>query len=52
VAVAVGVQMREGLVGVGLGQVGGKPWLKVDLTDPNNPIGAMFAKVSGNIGPG
>jgi hypothetical protein len=37
---------------LGLGQVGGKPWLKVDLADPNNPVGAMFAKVTDNLGPG
>lgn len=37
---------------LGLGQVGGKPWVKVDLTDASNPIGAMFAKITENLGPG
>lgn len=37
---------------LGLGQAGGKPWVKVDLTDPGNPLGAMFAKITDNLGPG
>jgi LppX/LprAFG-like lipoprotein len=37
---------------LGLGQVGGKPWLKVDLSDPSNPLGAMFGKITDNLGPG
>lgn len=36
---------------LGLGQPGGKPWVKIDLTDPSNPIGAMFSKVTGTLGP-
>lgn len=37
---------------LGLGQPTGKPWLKVDLTDPGNPLGAMFSKITDTLGPG
>lgn len=37
---------------LGLGQVGGKPWVKVDLTDTSNPVGQMLAQIADNFGPG
>ncbi len=36
---------------LGLGQVGGKPWVKVDLTDTSNPVGKMLAQLTDNLGP-
>lgn len=38
--------------GLGLGAVGGKPWVKVDLTDTSNPLGQMLANIADNLGPG
>lgn len=36
---------------LGLGGSGAKPWVKIDLTDTSNPIGAMFSKITSNFGP-
>jgi len=37
---------------LGLGALGGKPWVKVDLTDTSNPLGETLAKITDNLGPG
>jgi hypothetical protein len=36
---------------LGLSQQAGKPWVKVDLTDPTNPLGQMFSKITDNMDP-
>jgi hypothetical protein len=34
------------------GQLGGKPWLKIDLTDTSNPIGSMLSQLPATMGRG
>lgn len=36
---------------LGLAQNAAKPWVKVDLNDPNNPLGSMFGQITKNLDP-
>lgn len=38
-------------VGFPLPSKSGKPWLKADLTDPSNPVAAMYDKVMSHLNP-
>jgi hypothetical protein len=35
-----------------LGGSGGKPWVKIDLTDSSNPVGSMLSQITDAMGPG
>ena len=35
-----------------LGGSGGKPWVKIDLSDPSNPVGSMLSQITDAMGPG
>jgi len=48
---AVEVRIVSGVVYINAGALGlpgssDKPWIKVDLTDPSNPVGAAFSKIA------
>lgn len=48
---SVEVRIVSGVVYINAGDLGlpsmsGKPWMKVDLTDESNPMGAAFAKIA------
>lgn len=36
---------------LGLSQQASKPWVKLDLTDPSNPVGQMFSRITNNMNP-
>lgn len=48
---ALQVRILSGVIYINVSKLGlpgatGKPWMKVDLTDPSNPLGAVFGKIS------
>jgi hypothetical protein len=37
---------------LGFGRASGKPWLKLDLTDPQNPLSSLLGQITDTLGPG